>query len=402
MPGWTSGTLGVPRWVVRVLFTTTPGWGHIHPMVPLARAFEARGDDVLWAAAAGVAPRLEASGFRVEPAGLSLDESFAGLRRRFPEIEAMPPAERPPLMFPRLFGAVRTGPMLADVLPIARSFRPAVVLSDQAELAGPIAAAVVGVPNVTHGFGGLLPGARVDAASVFVAPLWAEHGLEPRPYAGTYDHLYLDIYPPGLRAADAGHVPSIQPLRPVAFATGGDEALPDWVTGDPSTPLVYVTFGTVFTADSPLLATVVAALRDLPVRVIVTVGPAGDPGALGPQPGNVHIARYIPQTQLLPHCAAVVSHAGSGTMLAALALGLPQVCLPQAADQFGNAAACAGAGAGRSLEPGMVTVDRVRDAAELVLGDDRFRSAAGRIAGEIAAMPGPDHVAAVIGDRFGG
>ena len=114
------------------------------------------------------------------------------------------------------------------------------------------------------------------------------------------------------------------------------------------TPLVYVTFGTLLSNDEAL-STVVQALRDLPVRVIVTVGPAGDPASLGPQPSNVHLARYIPQEQLLPHCGAVVSHAGSGTFLATIAAGLPQLCLPQAADQFLNAAACERAAVGLML-----------------------------------------------------
>lgn len=254
--------------------------------------------------------------------------------RRYPGIQALPPPERPDCMFLRLFGAVRAPAMLADLLPIARDLRPDVIVSEQAELAGPIVAAILGVPNVTHAFGGLLPGPRVESAAREVAPLWERHGLKARPYAGTYDHLYLDIYPSSLQAADGRHVPLVQPLRPVAFATGEPEPLPDWITADALTPLVYVTFGTVFNANPSLISIVVAALRERPLRVVVTVGPGADPALLGSQPANVHVARYIPQTQLLDHCAAVASHAGSGTLLAALAYGLPQLCLPQAADQF--------------------------------------------------------------------
>jgi len=386
---------------VRVLFTTTPGWGHVHPMVPLARAFVDRGDDVQWAAAAEVAPRLEREGFPVHAAGPGLAGSFQEVDRRFPGLDSLPPAERPDFLFPRLFGAVRTPPMLADLLPIAREVQPTLVVCDQAELAGPIAAAVLGVPNVTHSFGGLLPSWRVEAAGQATAPLWAAHRLAPRPFAGTYDHLYLDIYPASLRAADAAHVPHVQPLRPVAFATGDEQPLPPWVTEDSSAPLVYVTFGTVFNENPALIATVVEALRDLLVRVVVTVGPAADPGRLGPQPANVHVARYIPQTQLLPYCTAVVSHAGSGTLLASLSRGLPQLCLPQAADQFGNAAACVGAGAGKALPPGTVTVERVRREMEELLADATFAAAAARVGADIRSMPGPDEVAEVIAGRFG-
>ena len=389
---------------MRILFTTTPGWGHVHPMVPLARAFAERGDEVSWAAAAEVVPRLEREGFVAHAAGPGLDESMQLVLRRFPEVDALPPTERPDFFFPRLFGTVRTPLMAADLIPIAQAVQPGLVVSDQAELAGPLAAALLGVPGVTHSFGGLLPGARVEAAGRAVAPVWEAHGLAPRPYAGTYDHLYLDIYPPSLQpgAADGAHVPFVQPLRPETFVTGGDEDLPAWVTSGPSAaPLVYVTFGTVFNSNPGLVSTVVEAIRNLPIRVVVTLGPTGDPGTLGAQPANVHVARYIPQTQLLPHCAAVVSHAGSGTLLAALGRGLPQLCLPQAADQFGNAAACAGAGAARSLLPDVVSVDAVRTEMGTVLADAAIRAAAERIGDEIRAMPGPAEVAEVIAARFG-
>jgi len=370
-------------------------------MVPLAKAFVGRGDQVAWAAAAEVAPRLEEQGFVVHASGPGLGESLQELHRRFPDVRSLPRTEWPNFMFPRLFGTVRAAPMLSDLLPIASAFRADLIVNEQAELAGPIAAATMGIPNVTHAFGGLLPRPRVEAAGREVAALWEEHGLEPRAYGGCYDHLYLDIYPPSLRAADAGHVPAIQPLRPVAFATGADEYLPDWISGDSSTPLVYVTFGTVWNANPDLISTVVTALRELPVRVVVTLGPDADPGLLGTQPANVHVARYIPQTQLLPYCTLVVSHAGSGTLLAALAGGLPQLCLPQAADQFGNTTACVDAGAGRALLPGTVTVDSVRGEAEILLADGSYRTAAERIADEMQAMPGPAEVAEIVAARFG-
>jgi UDP:flavonoid glycosyltransferase YjiC (YdhE family) len=137
------------------------------------------------------------------------------------------------------------------------------------------------------------------------------------------------------------------------------------------------------------------------VRAVVTVGPDGNPAPLGPQPPNVHVARYIPQDQLLPHCAAVVSHAGSGTFLAALAAGLPQVCLPQAADQFLNAAACDRSGTCITVAPGDPTAEQVTAALGRVLSDASFRTAAERVSGEIAAMPSPHEVAELLQSRYG-
>jgi UDP:flavonoid glycosyltransferase YjiC (YdhE family) len=362
-------------------------------MVPLARAFLDAGDDVLWATAADVTARLEREGFRAVPAGLTQADGMAELARRFPELESLPPPERPDSMFPRLFGSVRAAPMLDDLAPVARAWSPGLVVNDAAELAGPVVAGAQGVANATHAFGALLPEPRVAAAGREVAPLWTANGLEPRPYGGSYDHLYLDIYPPSLQPAERPHVPATQALRPGAFATAGDEALPDWASERSGSPLVYVTFGTVF-SNHEALSTVVEAVGRLPVRVVVTVGPHGDPASLGRQPANVHVARYIPQEQLLAHCAAVVSHGGSGTFLAALAAGLPQLCLPQAADQFLNAAACARAQVGLTIEPGRVSVDRVADAVERLLSDAAFPAAAQRGGDEIAAMPPAAEVAA--------
>jgi UDP:flavonoid glycosyltransferase YjiC (YdhE family) len=385
---------------VRVLFTTSPGIGHVHPMVPLAHAFRERGATVGWAAHDTVCRTLAAEGFDAMPAGLGAAESMAEFNRRFPEIASLPVDERPNFMFPRLFGSVRAGPMLADLIPMVRDWTPALIINEAGEFAAPIAAAAAGIPSITHGFGSLTPRARVATAAAEVAALWQMHGLEPRAHGGLYDHLYLDIYPRGLRTADMGHVPSIQPLRPVAFATAGNEPRPEWLGVDSSVPLVYVTFGTVFNQDVEMIGTVIEAVRDLPVRVIVTVGPNGDPGVLGAQPDNVRVARYIAQTELLPFCAAVVSHAGSGTFLAALARGLPQVCLPQAADQFLNAAACEHVGAGISLQPRAITTDAVRTAARRVLSDESIRAAAHHVAQEIETMPGPDAVAGVLQQRF--
>jgi hypothetical protein len=78
---------------------------------------------------------------------------------------------------------------------------------------------------------------------------------------------------------------------------------------------------------------------------------AGDPAKLGAQPPLVRVERDVLQSQLLARCHAAVSHAGSGTALAAARHGLPQLCLPQGADQFLNAAAIASSGAGLSLKP---------------------------------------------------
>lgn len=374
---------------MRVLFTTTSGRGHFQPMFPLARALDGAGHTVRWACAPEVCSELSDKGFDARPAGVyELDPS--PLRHPPAEIAALAPAERPDHLFPHVFGPRRAEPMLADLMPIAEEWRPHVLVCEQGELAGPVAATRLGVPNVTHAFGRLLPAVRLARAAEAMAEVWRSHGLEPRPFAGTYDHLYVDIYPPGLQAADTAHLGALQLIRPA-----------DPIEHDPAAePLVYITFGTVFNHDLTLFSTAVEAARELDIRVVVTLGPGQHPEDLRPQPRNVTVAEFIPQAQLLPACAAVVSHAGSGTFLAALAAGVPQVLLPQAADQFDNADAGARGGVAIAIGPRELSVGRVRAALERVLGEARFRTAAQRAKAEIAAMPAPDAAVEEIERRY--
>jgi UDP:flavonoid glycosyltransferase YjiC (YdhE family) len=382
----------------KVLFTSTAGFGHIHPTVPLARAMVARGHDVLWATPEDGVPRVERAGIRAvsaAPAGLARP---AELLKRFPELAVLAPLEAGDVTFGKLFGTMAAPAMLAGLAGVATDWRPDLVVADAAEFAGHIVAAELGIPSVTKGFGPQLPERRIAGAGEEVAPLWRSRGLEPRPYGGAYEHLYLDIYPPALRSPGAMEVPRRQLLRPVAddgqLETFGPPPLPDARSG---APLVYVTMGTVFNNPEPF-EMILSALDQLGARALVTVGPQADPTFFGPQPEGVRIERYVPQRLVLPHCDAVVSHAGSGTVLASLTFGVPQLCIPQGADQYLNAWAVASAGAGISLMPGEVTQEAVRDGVARLLDDAAYRDSAGRVASSISSMPSPDDVAAVLED----
>lgn len=379
---------------MRVLVSSTSGYGHVLPMVPLAHALQARGHEVLWATGADAGELVRAAGIETVAAGLT-DELFRARRADLlREAAKVRPEDLAAHMFPRIFGGARARPMLDDLRPVARRFAPDLLLHEQGELAAPLVGTELGVPHVTHAFGGATPARSVTEAGERVAGLWAALGQPVPPYAGCYEHLYLDICPPSLQTVSLAHVRAVQPVRPVAYA-GEAAAVPDAVlsrlAGAGSQPLVYLTLGTVYTGTS-MLGPVVTALAGLGVRLLVTVGPHGDPGALGDQPEHVVVARYVPQTAVLPLCTAVVSHAGSGTMLATAALGMPQVCLPQAADQFRNAEGIVRARAGLALHPDEATPAAVAHALRDVLDRADLRAGARAVAAEIEAMPAPDEV----------
>ena len=382
---------------MRILITSSPPIGHVHPVVPLARSLVAANHDVLWATGRDACPLVEMAGLRAVEAGLPAQDRRDEYFRRFPEARELPPEQLPGHMFPRLFGTIAAPAMLHDLLRIVEDWRPDIIVHEAGELAAPIVAALLGVPNVCQGYGALVAPDRMGSASDAVAPLWREVGLEPRAWAGAYQHLYLDIYPPSLRPPYGDYLTRRESMRPISFSTdfSTQSEVANIAEGDVR-PLVYVTFGTVFNNPGGLFRHAVEGVADLDVRVVVTVGPDGDPEAFGALPDNVSVHRYVPQTQLLPKCSLVVSHAGSGTFLASLDHGLPQLCLPQAADQFLNAQQCATAGAGLRIPPAEVTRESVRQAAAQLIGDAQFRTNAQRIRNEIASMPLPATLVSVI------
>jgi MGT family glycosyltransferase len=176
-------------------------------------------------------------------------------------------------------------------------------------------------------------------------------------------------------------------MRPAAAEMLTGAPAPSWLDGLGSRPVVYVTMGTVWNRDLDLFARVIDALRDEPVALVITVGQQNDPAALGPQPDTVVIRRYIPQAELLPHCAVVVTHGGAGTVLGALAHGLPLLIVPQGADQYANADAIVAAGAGHRLGRDDTTVPAIRDAVRSLLDDPHYRRAAEHVQAEIRSMP---------------
>lgn len=379
---------------MRVLFSALGAYGHVHPMIPLARATRSAGHTVRWATSPHMCERLTAVGFTATPAGGDAGARHAEYRRRYPHEATLSADERRRLMFPKLFGEIAAPAILPDLLEATTQFRPDLVVHDAAEFASAIAAERLDIPHVTHSFGALVPRETVEAASREVERLWTSVGLEPRPFGGSYDHLYLDIYPPGMQPFALTHVPKVQSLRPSAADAVDGERLAEHLDRI-SRRIVYVTFGTVFNP-AEVFAPVLEATRTLDATVVVTVGPAGDPAALGTVPPNVIVERYVPQSLLFGRCAVVVSHAGSGTFLSALAHGLPQVCLPQAADQFVNAATCERIGAGLALPPGDVSANAVAATLDRVLDDPAFKAHAVRASETIATMPSPDEVTKTI------
>jgi UDP:flavonoid glycosyltransferase YjiC (YdhE family) len=380
---------------MRVLFTSTSGIGHVQPMIPLALASQAQGHDVLFATAHDSCGMIGSTGIATIATGLTTLERMGIYRQRFPEAAHLVGNALPDHMFPHGFGEVAAPRMYADLIGPATDWEPDVIVSEAAELAGPVVAASLGVPNVTHSFGLAIPALRVEKATSFLADTWLANGLEPRPFGGCYDHLYIDIYPESMQPEDLSRLGRIIRRRPESADQMPGHEISSTLNAflrrtQHDRPLIYVTFGTVFNFNDAFRA-VVEATQSFPALFVVTVGPNGDPAAFGTLPNHVHIENYIPQSAILDRCTAVISHGGSGSMLAGLSRGIPQLCIPQGADQFANAAACSAAGVGIAMTEN-VTAESISTALAQIITNSTFRVAANKVAAEIDAMPSADEV----------
>lgn len=373
---------------MRVLCTCLPGFGHFHPMVPLSRALQAAGHEVAFATEARFCARVERAGFRAFPAGLGpgvvAERAFAG-----PGAAGLDQEE----LGARMFAGIAAPAKVPDLLAAVEEWRPRLVLSDVTDFAGPVAAAASGVAHAGHSLGPAFPLRLHRRGAALAAPMWTGRGLAPPPLGGMFAAAYLDICPPSLQTAGLDEVTTaVHPLRPVPFDAVAGEGLPAWAGDLAPRPTVYVTLGTLDNDAPGVLEAVVEGLRDEPLNVLVTVGPSRDPAELGPQPANVRVERYVPQSLLLPRCDAVVAHGGSGTTLAALAHGLPLLLLPQGANQFANAERGAEFGAGIRLLPGEVGPAAVRTAVRALFEEPGYRQRAQDVAAEIERMPAPEAV----------
>lgn len=267
-------------------------------------------------------------------------------------------------------------------------WRPDLVVHDALELGTPAAAVRLGIPHVTHGYGPTVPGTPAFAAAIGSAI--AAAGL-PDPVPAVFAAPYLDICPPGLRGTEPDAWPDSRPLRPSPGETGG--ASVD-LSALPHPDTVYVTLGTIMNQAPAVFRAVIEGCGRHPVNLVVTTGPDFDPAQLGPLPPSVLTAPFLPQAAVLPHCRAVVSHAGAGTLLGALCYGLPQLCLPQSTDQPSNTAALLPTGAALALAPADITPDAVATAVGRLLTDPSFTAAATRLRTEIDALPEAETVLA--------
>lgn len=367
---------------LRILLGAFGDPGHAFPMIALGRALRARGHDVTLQTWERWRAPVQAEGLAFTPA---------------PEYSAFPIGDSPLDFYEAVVYATR------DTLPLVRDLQPDVVVHDILTLGPSLAAELVGVPRATlvphvfpeaapgfpiYSFGARLPRTALGRAFWERAHLPVRRGLESGRLALNRTRAQLGLPPlshvhggTSRELALVASFPQLEyprPWPPHAHVVGplmweppADEVpLPP---GDD--PLVLVAPSTSQDPQHRLLAAALRGLADAPIRVLATYN-RRLPSRPMPVPDNARVVDWLSYARTLPHCDAIICHAGHGTLVRALSCGVPVVACPVAGDMNENAARLAWAGAGVRLPRRFISPRPLRHAVLHALGDASIRSRA--------------------------
>jgi UDP:flavonoid glycosyltransferase YjiC (YdhE family) len=174
-----------------------------------------------------------------------------------------------------------------------------------------------------------------------------------------------------------------------------------WSRLDPGRPLVYASMGTLQNGVLQTFRMISEACAGLDLQLVISLGGGQNPALLGDLPGAPVVVGYAPQLELIRRSTLTISHGGLNTALESLAQGVPLVVLPVTYDQPGVGARVEWAGVGRSIPVGRLTVERLRGAVRIVLGDPAYRERARRMQSSIEADDGLNRAADLIERALG-
>jgi len=420
---------GRSRRRIGILSFSSPG--HYYPLTALGRRLRSRGHAVVYFQVADLEPPIRAAGLEFRQIGRE-DFPPGSLRARDEELGKFKGLAA---LRCALRGIGRTSIMLFRDAPAAiRGEGIDALIVDQIELAGGTVAEHLGLPFVS--VAAALPinldpsvppvnlpwphrvgvGARLRNWMGNAACEWSFSGVlrtinqqrrawglsAARGFNDTFSGLaQVAQLPAALELPGRRLPPGFHHTGPWTDAAGRAAVDFPWSRLDPGRPLAYASMGTLQNGVLRTFRVIAEACAGLDLQLVISLGGGQNPALLADLPGDPVVVGYAPQLELIRRSALTISHGGLNTALESLARGVPMVVLPVAYDQPGVGARVEWSGVGRSIPVGRLTVDRLRDAVRIVLGNPAYRERAGRLQSSIETADGLNRAADLIERAFG-
>jgi MGT family glycosyltransferase len=399
-------------------FISAPLAGHLDwgGFLRTAQALQRQGHHVTWVSGNAVAGAVSAAGIPFAPVRAT---GWLWPPPPAPDLESIPPQQAVMLRYQRALDTWLSEDLVADAVAAllelaAEMGRPDVIVTDPFLTAAALAAEALAVPLAVCGWPAqrelreelLFPVQKAlgDESQARIARLCARFGLAglnfstgPTP-AITSPHLHICYFTPGWYAADA------DTLLPQNLFVGGSPAPPSddppgWLADIPAeTPLALITLGSVFTGDLGFFAWAAQAVARLRLMPVIALGwnpitPQAKAELKRALPPATRLLNWVDFNHVLPRCRLIIHHGGMGTTHAAAVHGVPQIVVPHAADQRGQARRVAQARIGLSLTAHEVRQGALLAGARALLADAKVQGYVRGFAAEMAALGGPERAA---------
>ena len=399
-------------------FVSAPLMGHLDwgGFLKTAHALHQHGHDVTWVSGNSVAGAVTAAAVPFAPVRTT---GWLWPPPPAPDLNSIPPQQAVTLRYQRALDTWLSEDLVADgvnaLLELADDLgKPDVIVTDPFLSAAALAAEALDVPLAVGGWPAqrelnedfLFPVQKTlgNESQQRIARLQERFGLAgvnfsqgPTPSIIS-PHLHLCYFTRGWYAADENT------LLPQNLFVGGrptppQDTPPEWLTAIPeAAPLALITLGSVFTGDMGFFAWAAQAAARLRLVPIVVIGwnpitPEAKADLKKALPNNTRLLNWVSFEHVLPRTRLMFHHGGMGTTHAAVVHGIPQVVVPHAADQRGQARRVAQAKLGLNLTAHDVRQGALYEGARALLHDENVQRNVRRFAEDMAALGGPERAA---------
>ncbi len=399
-------------------FISAPLHGHLDwgGFLKTAQHLQAQGHQVRWVSESPIAEAVTGAGLPFMPARRT---GWLWPPPPAPDLSAIPPAQAVMLRYKRALDTWLSEDLVGEAveafIDLAREQgKPDVIVADPFISAAAFAAEALDVPLAVCGWPALR---ELDEEYLFpvqktlasesherIARLRARFALQGVNFsqgatpAVLSPHLHISYFSQGWYQADENN------LLPQTLFVGGmpnqpNNPPPNWLTDIPAdVPLALVTLGSVFTGDLGFFSWAAQAAARVGCLPIVVIGrnpisPEQKAQLKAALPGSTRLLNWVPFDHLLPRTRLIVHHGGMGTTHAAVVHGIPQMAVPHAADQRGNARRVAQSKVGLNLSAHEVRHGALLEGAKALMSDARIQANAHQLAAAFAALGGPARAA---------
>ena len=408
-------------WFVSAPLYSHTDWGGF---LKTAQALLRQGHDVTWVSENTLGGPLARAGM-----------PFAPIRRSgwlwppppAPDVSAMPPQDAVMLRYRRALDTWLSESLIAEAVEalielVSDIGKPDLIVTDPFLTAAALAAEKLAVPLVVCGWPAmkelneehLFPVQKVlgQESQDRLQRLCERFELSGSNFARgatpsiLSPHLHVSYFSEGWYQSDADNL-----LHQTQFVGGLPEQVtgvpPQWLTDIPEElPLAFVTLGTTFTGDLGFYSWAAQAAARAGYIPIVAIGwnpvqPEEKEKLKAALPKTTRLLNFVPLAQFLPRTRLMIHHGGMGTTHAAVVYGVPQIVVPHAADQRGNARRVAQAKVGLNLTAHDVQKGMLWEGVRAITLDETVQANAQQLAREFAALGGAQRAAALVAGVVG-